>query len=126
MFITIEPQLQPAPAMPEKFETIEDDTLVHNAQVWLTDLRKKYPKRNYKTMVSDLDGKKVFLTRYIHPQKPPAELILDPEIPAMQKMKLLARFVSLLPFISDSEQFPDKCDIWTTSGVCSNVDKSFA
>ena len=46
MFITIEPQLQPAPPMPEKFETTEDDTLVHNAQVWLTDLRKKYPKRN--------------------------------------------------------------------------------
>jgi len=116
MFVTIEPQLQPAPPMPEKFETSEEDLLVHNAQIWLTELRSKYPKREYKAMVSDLDGKKVFLTRFIHPQKPPNELVLDAEIPDIQKMKLLTRFVSLIPYIADSVHFPDLCDIWTSSG----------
>ena len=117
LFVTIEPQLQPAPPMPEKFETNEDDTLVHNSQVWLAALRSKFPKREYKTMVSDIDGKKVFLTRYIRAQHPPDELILEKDIPDVQKMKLLARFVSLIPYIADSVQFPDLCDIWTTSDV---------
>ena len=117
LFITIEPQLQPAPQMPEKFETSESDTLVHNSQIWLSSLRTKYPKRAFKVMVSDLDGKKVFVTRYIRAQNPPQELILDNEIPEIQKMKLLARYVSLVPYISDSVQFPDLCDIWTTSDV---------
>lgn len=117
LFVTIEPQLQPAPQMPEKFETNEDNQLVHNAQIWLSTLRSKFPKRPYKLMASDLDGKKVFVTRYIRAQKPPDELILDSEIPELQKLKLLARYVSLIPYVSDSVQFPDLCDIWTTSDV---------
>ncbi|XP_065666713.1 coiled-coil and C2 domain-containing protein 2A isoform X3 [Hydra vulgaris] len=115
LFITIEPQLQPAPHLPEKFETNEDDMLVHNSQIWLADLRNKFPRRNYKAMVTDIVGKKVFLSRFIRRQKPPDELMLDESVPISQKIKLLSRFVSLIPFISDSVQFPDICDIWTTS-----------
>ena len=125
LFITIEPQLQPAPPMSEKFETNEDDMLIHNSQVWLTELRNKYPKREYKTMVTDIDGKKVFLSRFIRGQKPPDELILDQSVPTSQKMKLLSRFVSLIPYISDSVQFPDLCDIWATSDVCYYRSKPF-
>lgn len=115
MFVTIEPQLQPAPPMPEKFETSENDTLVHNSQVWLSALRGKHPKREFKTMVSDIDGKKVFLTRYLYAQQPPNELILNNDVDIFQKCKLLARFVSLIPYVADSVQFPDLCDIWATS-----------
>ncbi|XP_066919925.1 coiled-coil and C2 domain-containing protein 2A-like [Clytia hemisphaerica] len=115
LFITIEPQLQPAPQMPEKFETSESDLLVHNSQVWLNAVRSKHPDRTFKAMASDLDGKKVFVTRYIRPQNPPEELIVDNDIPDLQKMKLLARYVSMIPYIADSVQFPDLCDIWTAS-----------
>jgi len=117
LFITIEPQLQPAPQMPEKFETNESDALVHNSQLWLSSVRTKFQKRAFKVMASDLNGKKVFVTRYIRAQNPPEELILDNDIAELQKMKLLARYVSLIPYIADSVQFPDLCDIWTTSDV---------
>lgn len=117
LFVTIEPQLQPAPPMPEKFETNESDALLHNAQLWLSAVRSKYPKRTYKVMASDLDGKKIFVTRYIRPQNPPDELILENDIPELHKMHLLARYVSMIPYIADSVQFPDLCDIWTASDV---------
>ena len=42
---------------------------------------------------------------------------MDNEIPDLQKMKLLARYVSMIPYIADSVQFPDLCDIWTASDV---------
>lgn len=29
----------------------------------------------------------------------------------------IARFVSMIPFVSDSAAFPDLCDIWSTSEV---------
>eukprot|EP00112_Aurelia_sp_Birch-Aquarium-sp1_P013608 Seg2891.1 transcript_id=Seg2891.1/GoldUCD/mRNA.D3Y31 product="Coiled-coil and C2 domain-containing protein 2A" protein_id=Seg2891.1/GoldUCD/D3Y31 len=115
LFVTIEPQLQPAQPIAEKFETNESDTLVHNAQVWLSAVRASHAGREYKTMVSDLDGKKVFVTRYIRPQKHPDGLITDTTLPAKQVMRILARYVSLIPYIPDSVQFPDLCDIWTTS-----------
>ena len=117
LFVTIEPQLQPAPPMPEKFETNESDALLHNAQLWLSAVRSKYPKRTYKVMASDLDGKKIFVTRYIRPQNPPEELILENDIPELHKMHLLARYVSMIPYIADSVRFPDLCDIWTASDV---------
>ena len=66
--------------------------------------------------MTDLDGKKLFVTRYLHPQKPPAELVDNNDTESVDKrMKLLSRFVSLIPYISDSVQFPDLCDIWTSS-----------
>lgn len=37
-------------------------------------------------MVSDLDGKKVFITRFIRPQQPPDGLIADTNLPAQQVM----------------------------------------
>ena len=32
----------------------------------------------------------------------------------------IARYVSMIPFISDSAAFPDLCDIWATSEVSCN------
>ena len=38
----------------------------------------------------------------------------------------IARYVSMIPFISDSAAFPDLCDIWATSEVSINGDLLFA
>ena len=38
------------------------------------------------TMVSDLEGKKVFVTRFIRSQKPPDGLISDTNLPIQQVM----------------------------------------
>ena len=115
VFITIQPQLQPAPLIADRFETRESESLQHRSKLWLAPLNAKFTDRNYKAMVSDLEGQKVFVTRYIRAQKPPNELILEDAIPEHQKMRLVARFVSLIPYIADSAQFPDLCDIWATS-----------
>lgn len=119
MFLTIDPHLQPAPSVPEIFDTNENDGLVRYSLTWLSEVRSKFRNSNrvFKVLVSDLDGKKVFISRYLHRQKPPNELLVDNAVPDVQKMKLLARFVSLIPYIPDSVQFPDLCDIWTTSDV---------
>ncbi|KAL9987685.1 hypothetical protein ACROYT_G002032 [Oculina patagonica] len=111
LFVTIEPPLQPSQPMAERFESNEDDKLLHNAQLWLQGLRKKFPKREYKALATNLAGKKVFLTRYIRSQNPPAELLEETQY----KMERIARYVSMIPFISDSAAFPDLCDIWATS-----------
>ncbi|KAJ7389194.1 Coiled-coil and C2 domain-containing protein 2A, partial [Desmophyllum pertusum] len=111
LFVTIEPPLQPSQPMAERFESNEDDKLLHNAQLWLGALRKKYPKREYKALATNLSGKKVFLTRYIRSQNPPAELLEETQY----KMERIARYVAMVPFISDSAAFPDLCDIWATS-----------
>lgn len=111
LFVTIEPPLQPSQPMAERFESNEDDKLLHNAQLWLSGLRKKFPKREFKALATNLAGKKVFLTRYIRSQNPPAELLEETQY----KMERIARFVSMIPFVSDSAAFPDLCDIWSTS-----------
>lgn len=111
LFLTIEPPLQPSQPLAERFESNEDDKLLHNAQLWLQGLRKRFPKREYKALATDLTGKKVFLTRFIRSQNPPDELVEE----SQYKMERIARYVSMIPFISDSAAFPDICDIWATS-----------
>ncbi|XP_015767290.1 PREDICTED: coiled-coil and C2 domain-containing protein 2A-like [Acropora digitifera] len=111
LFLTIEPPLQPSQPLAERFESNEDDKLLHNAQLWLQGPRKRFPKREYKALATDLTGKKVFLTRFIRSQNPPDELVEE----SQYKMERIARYVSMIPFISDSAAFPDICDIWATS-----------
>ena len=38
----------------------------------------------------------------------------------------IARFVSMIPFVSDSAAFPDLCDIWSTSEVGTKLKKEQA
>lgn len=111
LFITIEPPLQPSQPLAERFESNEEDKLLHNAQLWLQGLRKRFPKREYKALATNLAGKKVFLTRFIRSQNPPDELLEE----SQYKMERIARYVSMIPFLSDSAAFPDLCDIWATS-----------
>ena len=42
---------------------------------WATDLRKKFPNREFKPIVMNTEGKSVLVTRYFRPIKPPEELI---------------------------------------------------
>ena len=39
------------------------------------------------------------------------------EISLLSFQERIARYVSMIPFISDSAAFPDLCDIWATSEV---------
>lgn len=115
LFVTIEPPLQPSQPMAEKFETSENEHLIHHAYFWQLELKKKFPKREFKILATDLNGKKVFLTRYIRDQNMPTSFGIDPMTALPNAMELASRYVSLIPYISDSVAFPDLCDLWSTS-----------
>ena len=60
--------------------------------------------------VTTLRGQKVFVTRFLTPQRPPVELGKSP--------KILCRFTSLIPFVQDwitTENTKKNIDIWCTS-----------
>ncbi|KAL1433694.1 hypothetical protein MTO96_012231 [Rhipicephalus appendiculatus] len=71
----------------------------------------------------DASGKWVFVPRFLRPLAPPQQLldsvrrasvVEDVSSSARDIMALAARFVSLIPTLSDSVLFPGLCDIWST------------
>ncbi|XP_022245376.1 coiled-coil and C2 domain-containing protein 2A-like isoform X2 [Limulus polyphemus] len=113
VFITIEPALQLPETFREKCESSEPGVLLQEAHTWQSGLQEQFPQRFLKTMAVDINGKWVFIPRYLRPLKPPQEL-LDLGSNDREKCEVLARFVSLIPTVSDSVIFPGMCDIWNT------------
>lgn len=58
-----------------KFDTQEDEKLLQAAEKYEAECTSKFPSRQCLTTVIDLDGKTVFITRYIKPLNPPQELL---------------------------------------------------
>ena len=117
IFITVEPPLAPQPSLNEIFDTNEEVRLIRLSAVWEAELNQKFPTRKKKNLMTDVNGKSVFITRYITPQNPPLPIIPEDKaarltLPAMQHV---AKFVSLIPHYEDSTLFSGKCDIWITS-----------
>lgn len=111
LFITMEPPVSPPEPMKEKFVTNESEKLLQYAENWQNQLESKFPRREFKTTVVDVNGKSVFVTRFFKGLKPPDELIKQD---TFETSKILARYVSLIPHISDAVVFPGLCDIWST------------
>uniref|UniRef100_X1Z7B6 C2 domain-containing protein n=1 Tax=Capitella teleta TaxID=283909 RepID=X1Z7B6_CAPTE len=113
MFVTIEPALTPAEPAKEKFDSNEDEKLLEVSEKWQSEIASRFPTRECKTTVVDINGKSVFITRYFKSLKPPEELFSGEES-GNEKVELVARYVSMIPFVSDSVVFPGLCDIWST------------
>ncbi|KAK3580952.1 hypothetical protein CHS0354_006977 [Potamilus streckersoni] len=110
IFMTIEPPLTQPEHVKEKFTSTEHEKLLAHAENWQRNFETKFPQREILTTVIDVNGKSVFVTRYFKPLHPPEEFISKGE----QSAELVARYVSLIPFVSDSVIFAGLCDIWST------------
>jgi len=59
---------------------MESEQLLQEADKWLAEVEKKFPKRNYIATVVSLEGVSIFVTRYIKALKPPEDIMADGDV----------------------------------------------
>lgn len=77
--------------------------------VWLERARQLTsfnPRRNLRLFVPKMDGERVFISRFLRAQNPPAGLTT---------VRQCVRYVSLIPYLEDWQAFVGEGDIWCTS-----------
>jgi coiled-coil and C2 domain-containing protein 2A len=114
IYATIEPPLLVPEPFSQTFDSNEKYEVLELSSQWCTNLAKKFPTREFQTTVMDSQGKAVFITRYFKGLSPPDELVENGSYLSFETAQNVARFVYLIPFVSDTLLFPGLCDIWNT------------
>ncbi|XP_075468854.1 protein CC2D2B isoform X3 [Ascaphus truei] len=97
----------------------EDEQLLQTAYNFIRFCNALFPTRRVITMVSDMEGNGVLVTSYIKALNPPEELLNMFPGHIQSTCFIIARFVSLIPCLSDileiNEADDNVCDCWMTS-----------
>ncbi|XP_041065239.1 protein CC2D2B-like [Carcharodon carcharias] len=120
IFITLEPQISCSDIEDKQLplwqlETIEDEAILHMAHTFQREFHNLYPKRRIVVSMIDTECRVGIVTRYIRPLCPPQELLDAFSENPEATFNLIARFVSLIPYLPDNLGFSDSCNIWLTS-----------
>lgn len=70
---------------------MESEQLLQEADRWLAEVEKKFPKRKFVATVVSLEGVSIFVTRYIKALKPPEEVLAGGDV-CICDMLLLHRY----------------------------------
>lgn len=110
--ITTEPVLAPVKFIKERFDSKEDERLLEASEKFAEEASTLSPERPCVATVIDLNGREVFITRYIRPLNPPKTLLDGLSSDAQDAM--VARYVSLIPSLPDRDLFSTSCELWST------------
>uniref|UniRef100_I3M6E0 Coiled-coil and C2 domain containing 2B n=1 Tax=Ictidomys tridecemlineatus TaxID=43179 RepID=I3M6E0_ICTTR len=118
IFATIEPQISYIAFNP-KLDKFSDQTdVLQRAQVFKKNCKLVFPNRRIITTVFNDEGIQILVTRYIKALNPPRQLLDTFLHDSNATLDLIARFVSLIPFMPDTLDENADCDIWITSERC--------
>ncbi|KAM4839850.1 protein CC2D2B [Urocitellus parryii] len=118
IFATIEPQISYIAFNP-KLDKFSDQTdVLQRAQVFKQNCKLVFPNRRIITTVFNDEGIQILVTRYIKALNPPQQLLDTFLHDSNATLDLIARFVSLIPFMPDTLDENADCDIWITSERC--------
>ena len=114
-YLTLDPSLSPADPIRERFDSSESEQLLRKADEFVERFNSRFPDRSeVTTTVINLQGKSVFVTRFVRPLTPPIELMVGPNWQTASSAARVARFVACIPNVSDSAFFAGMCDLWST------------
>nr|CAD7430292.1 unnamed protein product [Timema monikensis] len=110
LFLTVLPTLNPPQPFEDRLESSEPSYLEKHLTTWEQDVTRLVPHRKMKTLVCDISGKTVCVTRFFRSLNPPVLVDDQPTTPEMA-----ARYVSMIPQIPGTTLFPGLFDVWLTS-----------
>ncbi|XP_040847765.1 protein CC2D2B isoform X1 [Ochotona curzoniae] len=118
IFATIEPQISHVTCNPKLDKFSDQMDILHRALIFEKNCKAMFPNRRIITTVLNDEGAQVLVTRYIKALNPPQQLLDIFLQDSNTTLDLIARFVSLIPFMPDTLDKNDGSDIWMTSERC--------
>ncbi|XP_051679079.1 protein CC2D2B isoform X2 [Oryctolagus cuniculus] len=118
IFATIEPQISHVTCNPKLDKFSDQIDVLQRAQIFERNCKAVFPNRRIITTVLNDEGIQMLVTRYIKALNPPQQLLDIFLQDSNTTLDLIARFVSLIPFMPDTLDENDGSDIWMTSERC--------